>query len=56
MRGTLTLAQIMLTCGLGIITRDSGPGWQDGHPKLAAWSTRMLARPSIAATIPPAVR
>ena len=54
MRGNLNLAQMTLACGLGMEARNPGLRWRDGHPKLAAWFDKLAARPSFAATAPPA--
>lgn len=54
MNGPLNLAQMTLACGLGLETRNLDMQWRQGHPKLVAWFDRIAARPSLAATAPPA--
>ena len=54
MQGSLNLAQITLACALGLEARNPGFQWRVGHPKLCAWFDRIVARPSFAATAPPA--
>ena len=54
MRGRLDMAQITLACGLGLELRNPDFRWRPGHPKLCAWYDRIAARPSFAATAPPA--
>ena len=53
MQGKLCLAQIALTCALGIEARNPDFRWREGHPTLRTWFDRMAARPSIAKTAPP---
>jgi glutathione S-transferase len=54
MRGALNLAQITLACALGLEARIPDLRWRPGHPKLCDWFARIAARPSLAATAPPA--
>jgi glutathione S-transferase len=54
MRGALNLGQITLACALGLEARNPDLLWRPGHPKLSAWFDRFAARPSFAATLPPA--
>ena len=56
MRGPLNLAQMTLACGLGLEARNPDLRWRTGHPKLCEWFDRLAARPSFAATAPPASR
>ena len=53
MQGKLCMAQIALTCALGIEARNPDFRWREGHPTLRTWFDRMAARPSIAKTAPP---
>ena len=53
MQGKFNLAQITLTCALGLEARYSDFRWREGHPRLCAWFARMSARPSVAKTAPP---
>jgi glutathione S-transferase len=55
MRGALNLAQITLVCALGLEARNPHFLWRPGHPKLCEWFSHIAARPSIAATAPPAM-
>lgn len=54
MQGALNMAQISLACALGLEARNPDLDWRHGHPKLCAWFGRIAARPSFAATAPPA--
>lgn len=54
MNGALNLVQITLACGLGLEVRNPDFRWRPGHPKLCGWLERIAARPSFAATVPPA--
>ena len=54
MRGPLNMAQLTLACGLAAEVRNPGIGWRPGHPKLTDWYGLIEARPSFAATAPPA--
>jgi len=54
MRGALSMVQITLACALGLEARNSGFRWRPQHPKLCAWYDQIAARPSFAATVPPA--
>lgn len=54
MRGPLNMLHITLACALGLEARISGFRWRTGRPKLSAWFDRFAARPSFAATAPPA--
>ena len=56
MRGALNLVQITLACALGLEARNPHFRWRPGHPKLCDWYGQAAARPSIAATAPPAYR
>jgi glutathione S-transferase len=56
MNGPLNLAQITLGCALGFDPRIPDLHWRRGHPKLDAWFEPLAARPSFAATAPPAYR
>ena len=56
MRGALNLPQITLACALGLEARNPDFHWRPGHPKLGAWFEPIAARPSFAATAPPAGR
>ena len=56
MSGGLNLAQITLACALSLEVRNPDLRWRPGHPKLCAWFDRIAARPSLAATAPPAAR
>ena len=52
----LSLADIAVGCGLGYLDlRFAHLDWRAGRPALAAWADALLARPSFAATTPPAV-
>ena len=52
MQGHLNLAQIALTCALGMEARNPAFRWREDHPTLRAWFDRIAARPSIAKTAP----
>ena len=54
MRGALNMAQITLACALGLEARNPDLRWRPGHPKLCGWFDSIAARPSFAATAPPA--
>lgn len=54
MQGALNMAQITLACALAYAARNIGSDWQRAHPKLDDWLSRIAARPSFAATAPPA--
>lgn len=54
MNGNLNLAQITLVCALGLESRIPDLHWRPNRPKLCAWFDRLAARPSFAATAPPA--
>lgn len=56
MHGALNLAQITLACTLGLEARNPDFHWRRGHPKLRDWFNHIAARPSLAATAPPALR
>ncbi|MEJ0069954.1 MAG: glutathione S-transferase N-terminal domain-containing protein [Pseudomonadota bacterium] len=56
MHGALNLAQITLACALGLEARNPDFQWRPGHPKLRDWFDPIAARPSLAATAPPAGR
>jgi glutathione S-transferase len=55
MHGTPNLAQITLGCALGIEARNPDLHWRAGRAKLCNWFDDVAARPSFAATVPPAV-
>ena len=54
MHGRLNMAQITLACGLGLELRNPEFRWRPRHPQLCGWYDRIAARPSFAATAPPA--
>jgi glutathione S-transferase len=54
MRGALNMAQLTLACALGIEARNPHLDWRSGHAGLGEWYDRLAARPSFAATAPPA--
>lgn len=54
MNGPLNMAQLTLACALGFAPRIPDLEWRAGHPRLAAWFAPLAARPSFAATPPPA--
>jgi glutathione S-transferase len=54
MHGALNMAQLTLACALGIEARNPHLDWRAGHAALGAWYERLAARPSFAATAPPA--
>jgi glutathione S-transferase len=54
MHGSLNLAQVTLACALGLEARNPDFRWRPGHPNLSDWFDRISARPSLAATAPPA--
>ena len=54
MRGALNMAQLTLACALGFEPRLPDFHWWPGHPKLCEWFGPIAARPSFAATAPPA--
>lgn len=54
MRGALNMVQLTLACALGLEARNPGFRWRAGRPKLSAWFDSIAARPSFAATVPPA--
>jgi glutathione S-transferase len=56
LRGQPNMVQLTLACALGIDARNPDFKWRAGHPKLAAWFDAFAARPSFAATAPPAAR
>lgn len=48
-------ARIAVACALGYLDlRLAARDWRSGRPALAAWAAAVLARPSLAATAPPA--
>ena len=55
MHGALNLAQITLACALGLEARNADLHWRPGHAKLSDWFGHIAARPSLAATAPPAL-
>jgi len=52
--GSLNMIQLTLACGLGLDARNPDFRWRDGRPRLGAWYDCISARPSVAATAPPA--
>ena len=56
MRGALNMAQITLACALGLDARNPDFQWRHGHPRLSDWLDHIAARPSFAATAPPAAQ
>jgi len=53
--GPLTIAQIALVCVLGYADfRFADCGWRKAYPKLDAFHEKMLARPSVKVSLPPA--
>lgn len=54
MHGALNLAQITLACALGLEAVNPNLRWRSGHPRLCDWFNHVAARPSLAATAPPA--
>src|SRR5688500_1231740 len=54
MSGALNMAQLTLACALGIEARNPHLDWRTGHARLCRWYDRLAARPSFAATAPPA--
>lgn len=54
LRGRLNMIQLTLACALGLEARNPGWRWRAGRPKLCAWFDAIAARPSFAATVPPA--
>ncbi|WP_102225958.1 glutathione S-transferase [Acidimangrovimonas sediminis] len=55
LHGALDMGQIAVGCALGYLDfRLDARGWREGRDQLAAWYSGILARPSMAATMPPA--
>lgn len=54
MRGALNMVQITLARALGLEARNPGFLWRPGRPKLSEWFDEIAARPSFAASAPPA--
>ena len=54
LHGRLNLIQLTLACALGIDARNPDFKWREGRGKLARWFDAFAARPSFAATAPPA--
>jgi glutathione S-transferase len=53
--GPLTISQIALVCVLGYADfRFANCGWRKAYPKLDAFHERMLQRPSVKVSLPPA--
>lgn len=53
--GPLCMGQVAVVCALGYLDfRFADRDWRPGRPALTAWAARMAARPSVAATMPPA--
>ena len=53
MQGALNMAQITLTCALGLEARNPDLDWRTGHARLQDWYAPIAARPSFQATAPP---
>jgi len=56
LRGALNMAQLTLACALGLEARNPDFDWRTGHARLRDWYGRFAARPSFAATAPPAAK
>jgi glutathione S-transferase len=54
MQGALSMLHLTLGCALGLEARNPDLDWRRGRPKLCDWYSRIAARPSFAATVPPA--
>src|SRR3984885_11010247 len=55
LNGPLTIAQIGLVCVLGYADfRFADCGWRKAYPKLDAFNKKMLERPSVKISVPPA--
>lgn len=54
MRDPLNMIHITLGCALGLEAPISGLHWRPGHARLCDWYGAVAARPSFAATMPPA--
>lgn len=55
LHGPLDMGQVAVACALGYLDfRHGGRDWRTGRPALAAWETKMAARDSLRATVPPA--
>ena len=55
LQGEAHMGRLAVACALGYVDfRLPDLGWREGRPALAAWAEGMAARPSIAATVPPA--
>lgn len=54
MQGRFNMVQMALVCALGLEARYPDFRWREGHPGLRAWFDRIVARPSIRQTEPPA--
>lgn len=55
LNGPLDIGQIAVGCALGYLDfRHDARDWRNGRPALAAWEKAFAARPSMAATVPPA--
>ena len=54
LRDGLHIIHLTLGCGLGLEARNPDFLWRPGHPKLSVWYEHIAARPSFAATVPPA--
>jgi glutathione S-transferase len=54
MRGPFGLLQLTLLCALGLEARNKDFRWRPEHAQLSEWFERISARPSFAATAPPA--
>lgn len=53
--GPLDMGQIAVGCALGYLDfRHAGRDWRAGHPRLAAWGSGFVARPSMQTTGPAA--
>lgn len=54
--GPLDMGHLALGCALGYLDfRHAARGWRQGRPRLAAWAETLAARPSMRATLPPAL-
>jgi glutathione S-transferase len=55
LNGPFTIAQIGLVCVLGYADfRFADCGWRKAYPKLDAFNKKMLERPSVKISVPPA--
>ena len=56
LRGRLNMVQLTLGCALGIDARNPDFRWRPNRARLASWYDAFAARPSFAATAPPAAK